>query len=319
MAHEAFDPYKPSGKSGALIQHAQDIIEEYQQQGLVMTLRQLYYQFVSRDLIPNSDKSYSNLGSVISRARLGGYLDWDAIEDRNRVPVIWKQYNNVEEVIEQAVETFRLPRLDGQHTYAELWVEKDALSGVLRPTAAKYHVTLMANKGYSSSSAMKDAGDRIRSCCERYGCENAAIFYLGDLDPSGEDMVRDIRDRIGMFLNQGLLVGWNGGSAEVENSEDNAERKPHIEVEVKKLALTMAQVKRYKPPPNPAKLTDSRAKEFIKRYGSSSWEVDALPPTVLRQLIVDELESVLDLDLMEEIEIKEKAQVDRLRKALETL
>lgn len=320
MAHELYENYKPRAESMQIISRADSIIKQYQAEGLNLTLRQAYYQFVARGWIENSDKSYDRLGKIISRARLGGYLDWDAIEDRNRVPVVWKHYATVLDVIKQAIRTFRLPRLDGQETYVELWVEKDALSGVLRPIASDYHVTLMANKGYSSSTAMKEAGDRLRACCNRYGSTNCVILYLGDLDPSGEDMVRDIDNRISDFLNAGLEVDWSDPkTVSVEKHDDMRERKPWIDVEVRKLALTIEQVREYKPPPNPAKVEDSRYKTFVKKYGKSSWEVDALPPTVLRDLIREELEELLDIKMMDSIIKKEKGEVARLNEALKQM
>lgn len=275
-----------------LIETANEIVDEYLGQGLRLTLRQLYYQFVSRDLIPNTDRSYKNLGNVISLGRLAGRIDWEAIEDRIRVPKRPPEYNNIDELIDAAFNGYRLPRLVGQEAYCELWVEKDALAGVLEPIAQKYHATLMVNRGYSSQSAMYEAAQRIMHERAFNQSDRSIIFYLGDLDPSGEDMVRDIRDRLTMF---------------------------GAEVEVEKVALTIEQVEQYKPPPNPAKLKDSRAKAYIEKYGRSSWEVDALPPPMLRELIVDAFEAVLDLEKVGWIiEIEEKDK-QRLREALESM
>lgn len=320
MTHEAFEAYRPPPKSAALIRQANTIIRAYQSDGLVLTLRQLYYQFVARALIPNSDKSYKRLGNVIAKARMGGFLDWDAIEDRVRQPVIWSQFDTVEDAVKKALRTFRLPRLDGQPKYVELWVEKDALAGVLQPLAANYHVTLMVNRGYSSVSAMKDAGDRVRGCCDRYGSKEAVILYLGDLDPSGEDMVRDIRDRLGVFLNEGLVIDFSASPGErIETEEAANDRKPDIELTVHKIALTIDQVEEHDPPPNPAKLTDSRAKDFIKKYGYESWEVDALPPAVLRDIITEAFERNLDLETMEAVKERENEERDAVRGAIEGL
>lgn len=268
-----------------LIETANEIIDDFMGQGLRLTLRQLYYQFVSKDLIPNTNQSYKNLGNTISQARLAGLIDWDAIEDRIRVPKRPPEFNDLDELISAAFQSYRLPRLVGQDVYCELWVEKDALAGVLAPLASKYHATLMVNRGYSSQSAMYEAAQRIEDERVRNLADRAMIFYLGDLDPSGEDMVRDIGDRLTMF---------------------------GIDVEVEKVAITIEQVEEYGPPPNSAKLSDSRAKAFIKKYGRSSWEVDALPPTILREIIVDAFEGVLDLDKMGwivEIEEKDKKKL----------
>lgn len=269
----------------ATITKANEIIENYQAQGYRLTLRQLYYQFVSQDLIPNSERSYKNLGQAINEGRLAGLIDWDAIEDRVRVPKIPSDWDNIEELVETAVNSYRLPRWKGQSNYCELWVEKDALAGVLEPIANEYHITLMVNRGYSSQSAMYAASRRFKVQSHD---KAKHLFYLGDHDPSGEDMVRDVRDRLEMF---GAIV------------------------EVKKVALTMEQVEQYDPPPNPAKMTDARAANYVAEHGSSSWEVDALPPNVLVQLIRDHVEEILDRELMDEIIEREEKDKAALQKA----
>lgn len=129
-----------------------EIIEDYAAQDLALTLRQLYYQLVSRDVIPNQEREYKNLGKLLSDARLAGLVDWDAIEDRVRRPVQWAEFDEVQDCVDDAVRHFRLPRWNGQEEYVELWVEKDALANVLQPIAAKWHVTMMVNRGRERGS-----------------------------------------------------------------------------------------------------------------------------------------------------------------------
>lgn len=202
---------------------------------------------------------------------MAGLVDWNAIEDRVRVPVLPPEFDSLQDLIYAAVRSYRLPRWRDQKTYAELWVEKDALASVLRPLALQDHVVLMVNRGYSSASAMYGAAQRFIR--EQNKGKELHLFYLGDLDPSGEDMVRDIQER---------LIEFNAF------------------VHVDKIALTYEQVQQYNPPPNPAKLTDTRARDFIAQYGEDSWEVDALPPAVLQELIREAIGGVLDRDLMQE-------------------
>jgi hypothetical protein len=246
-------------KTLALISKANEIIEDYQAQGYRLTLRQLYYQFVSRNLIPNSERSYKNLGNTISEARLCGLVDWNAIEDRVRVPRRAAQFDNIQNLVDSALYSYRLDRWKEQKNYVELWVEKDALAGVLSPLAVEFHVKYEREQG--------------KAC---------HLLYLGDHDPSGEDMVRDVTDRLKMF---------------------------GCELEVEKLALTMAQVKQYNPPPNPAKMSDSRAQGYVAEHGNESWEVDALPPQVLAQIIRDALAKRVDMDLMNKI--KDQEEIDK--------
>jgi hypothetical protein len=304
---KTFEEYKPTGSTKKDLEYIIDIVDDYASQNLTLTLRQLYYQLVSKDLIANNEKSYKRIGSIVSRARLGGILDWDAVEDRVRVPKMPPEFDSLDHLVETAFASYRLPRLKGQDTYVELWVEKDALAGVLAPIANKYHIALMVNRGYSSTSAMKEAGDRLRAKCVEIGTNVAHVLYLGDFDPSGEDMVRDVGDRLRLFANEGV-------------EEDNYERECMIEgivhIDVTKIALTMPQIKKHQPPPNPAKLTDSRAREFVAKHGKQSWEVDALPPRALKHLIELELDSLIDMDKVQKIKDKEEADKKMLRAAL---
>jgi hypothetical protein len=290
MAKEWYRDINFRAKSLRMINWLNKVIANYQQQGLKLSLRQMYYVGVSQNVYPNSERSYKNLGNLVSDARLAGLMDWDAIEDRVRRPRVPSEFSGVEQLIDTASYWYRLPRWEGQENYVELWVEKDALAGVLAPIASEYHVTMMVNRGYSSQSAMYEAGKRyIENCRDgRY----PHLIYLGDMDPSGEDMVRDISDRLEMY---------NVG-----------------ELNVTKVALTMDQVESYKPPPNPAKMSDSRAAKYVDKHGTSSWEVDALPPAALSKIIRDELSSLVDRSLMDKIieqEDKDKQAVREMARA----
>ena len=137
------------------------IIRQYQAQGFRLTLRQLYYQLVSRDIVPNTERSYKNLGKLISQGRLAGMIDWNAIEDRLRAPHKITEWDTPADIMNAVVRQYQLPRWGDQEYHVELWCEKDALAGVLRPLADEYHLTMMVNRGYSSQSAMKEAAERI--------------------------------------------------------------------------------------------------------------------------------------------------------------
>lgn len=278
-----------------VIEQANKIIGEYQNQGLRMTLRQLYYQFVSANYIANNDKSYKRLAHIISDARLAGLVDWDAIEDRGRVPSRPSEWDSVSSILRSAVYSYRKRRWSTQPRVVELWVEKQALAGVLEPLASEFHVTLSVNKGYSSSSAMYEAANRISAASVSNGrrkAKPAYVLYLGDHDPSGEDMVRDIDERLNLFRSPDM---------------------PCILVE--KLALTRDQIDQYKPPPNPAKKTDTRYRAYEEEHGSESWELDALKPTTLQQIIRDRLNQLVDWDAMKAViseENEEKAAMQEL-------
>ena len=288
MSKIAFIAKRFNTQSVARIAQCDAIIEDYQGQGLRLTLRQLYYQLVSRNLIRNTEREYKNLVALVSDARLAGLLDWDAIEDRVRRPRSPSEFENLSDLVEAAIASYRLPRWQGQDYYVELWVEKDALAGVLEPLASEFHVTMMVNRGYSSTSAMYESANRFRHYSDRTG----VLFYLGDHDPSGEDMVRDMGVRLQMF---------------------------GVDVDVRKLALTMPQIEQYNPPPNPAKMADPRAEAYVEAHGNESWEVDALPPNVLTQIIRDAFDEVLDVLKMNRIKKREQRDKRQLQVAVERL
>jgi hypothetical protein len=245
-----------SASSLETIVQANRIIVDYQKQGLTLTLRQLYYRFVAGALIPNQQKEYKKLGSTINDGRLAGLIDWDAIEDRGRSLNDITAWSNPAEIIRAAANGYAIDLWQGQRYRVEVWVEKQALEAVIEDAAKPLACPSYACKGYVSQSEMWRAANRLKRY-ERAG-QTAVIIHLGDHDPSGVDMTRDIRDRLVMF---------------------------GAHVQVKRIALNMDQIQQYNPPPNPAKTTDSRSMEYIAQHGEESWELDALEPAVLRSLI----------------------------------
>lgn len=257
MAKVKFQELNFQSKTLEKIALAEKIIKLYKDQGFTLTLRQLYYQMVARDLIPNNQRSYKNLGTIVGNARLAGLIDWDSIEDRLRHLVTNPHWYSPSSIIWSAAESFQIDKWEKQPCRIEIWVEKDALSGVLTPIAKKHDIGFFAARGYPSLSEMYSAGQRFA----RYARSNQEvhILHLGDHDPSGMDMTRDIEDRLTMF--SGNIIHVN------------------------RLALNWDQIELYKPPPNPAKQTDSRFDSYVEQYGDESWELDALDPNTLLNII----------------------------------
>lgn len=246
-----------SSSSITLIDEANAILDEYSRQGYTLSLRQLYYQLVSRDKVENTLQSYKRVGSIISDARLAGLVDWEMIEDRGRTLTILGFWDNPAQIVQACASQFRIDKWADQPNHIEVMVEKDALSGVFAPVCHKLEVGFTANKGYSSSSAMYEAGRRMKYHLLRG--KTPVVFYFGDHDPSGIDMTRDVTERLGLFA--------------------------EAQVEVRRLALNYDQVEELNPPENPTKETDSRAQGYIELYGYSSWELDAVEPASLAEMI----------------------------------
>jgi len=123
------------------------IVEYYESLGYKLTLRQLHYQFVSRNWIINHDTAYKKLGKILDDCRYAGLIDWSSIEDRGRVPKLPYWVHNVKHALDDTVDQYRLDLQKGQENHVEVWTEKDALSGIMSRSTSKYHVRLVVNKG----------------------------------------------------------------------------------------------------------------------------------------------------------------------------
>jgi hypothetical protein len=276
------------GERLALIETANDIIADYRNQGYILTLRQLYYQFVARGLIPNSERSYKNLGCAVSDGRDAGLIDWNGIEDRGRGIKPWLIEEDEQEVLNGVEYQFALDYWARQNAYVEVWVEKEALASVIERPCNRLRVPYMPCKGYLSASEAWRAGRRFARK-EHEGRNRLVVIHLGDHDPSGIDMSRDNLDRLNLY------------------SEFSG-------VELHRIALNMDQVEQYSPPPNPAKVTDSRAVDYIARFGHTSWELDALEPSVLDKLIHDKIWTFVDPDIWNATEQEETERRSTLSK-----
>jgi hypothetical protein len=272
----------------ALIETANDITTEYVNAGYDMTIRQLYYQFVARGLIPNNQKQYKRLQSLVNDGRMAGLISWTSIVDRTRNVQSNSHWPDHSELLRQSSKWFNIDMWENQPNRVEVWIEKDALIGVINKTCAANDCSYFSCRGYTSASEMWSAAQRMIGY-ERGG-QATHIIHLGDHDPSGIDMTRDIYDRVEGFCRFEGCMG----------------------PEVHRIALNMEQVDEYSPPPNPAKITDSRSGEYLARFGGESWELDALDPKVLSDLIKGKIGELKDDRKWSESSIRLQHGRDRL-------
>ncbi len=282
----AYEDRKFTKKSLARIEQSNVIIDEYEALGFTLTLRQIFYQFVARNLLENTERSYKNLGKLIRDARLAGHVSWAAIEDRSRSFEGWLIEENERDVVKGLEHQFALDYWRRQGVYCEVWIEKAALRNIIERPCGEYRVPHLGCIGYLSISEVWRAahGRFDRAAADGRRC---VLIHLGDHDPSGLDMTRDNENRLDLLT-------------EIAS------------VEIRRIALNIDQVEHYKPPPNPTKETDTRAKEYIQRFGNQSWELDALEPRVIEGLIESELDSLIDPDVWAET----KAEEDERRSVL---
>jgi hypothetical protein len=289
-----------SQKRKGLLRKVEEIMDLYDSQGYYLTVRQLYYQLVAKNIVENSIGSYKSLVDLVRDGRYAGLLDWDIIRDRNRSANRPAHWGSVRDFLDEIKNDFAIDKWEDQQHYIEVMVEKDALSGVLGPVCTELSLTLSANKGFSSASAFYRAGKRFQ---EQYHLgKDLHIFYLGDHDPSGCFMTDDVINRV-------KLLG--GNPIDLDDDRPFVEELP---IEIHRLALNMEQIHKLNPPKNPAKQNDPRAKAYVKKYGPDSWELDAVEPKALAELVTEAVKPYRDEKLWDESVKKEKKLRTRLNK-----
>ncbi len=296
MPYLIYNEKRFSDSSLQVIAQAESICQEYVAQGFDLTLRQLYYQFVARGLIDNKQTEYKRLGSIINDARMTGRLDWDYIVDRTRHLVDLAHWGSPAEIIEASAQSYHMDLWKNQSYRPEVWIEKDALTGVIEGIAEENDIPFFSCRGYPSQSEIWRAGQRMVGYLLKG--QKPIVIHLGDHDPSGIDMTRDIFDRLHTFIMTDARLWEMAKEIGQEELYDYVERIHGGDFlyafEVRRIALNMNQVEQYDPPPNPTKLTDSRSASYIDIHGYESWELDALDPPVMRQLIADEVDTLRD-------------------------
>jgi hypothetical protein len=268
-----------------VIDQANAIIAEYAAQGFILTLRQLFYQFVARALLANRQAEYKRLGEIVGDARLAGRIDWDHLEDRTRWLRRNGHWSDPTSILRSAADSYAIDKWEQQPYRPIVLIEKDALVGVIQGVCQTNDVAYFACRGYTSLSEVWSLAYHELNAYIATG-QVPVLFHLGDHDPSGLDMTRDLRDRMELFCGQ--------------------------EIPVQRLALNMDQVAQYNPPPNPAKTDDSRYAGYALEFGDESWELDALDPTVLAGLVGDAIGSVRDAGLWAEALAAESSAKTRL-------
>lgn len=262
------------------------IIDEYVRGGYVLTVRQLYYQLVARGHIENTEKSYKRTTNLVNDARMAGLMDWDATEDRTRAFIRRSRWSSGGEILTGCAQQFHMDMWANQSHRVFVIVEKEALAGVLERVANQFDAPLLAARGYPSSSVLREFALRDLIAC-RKSKQTAHIIHLGDHDPSGIDMSRDLTERLELFTGR--------------------------RVSFERIALNMDQIEDQQPPPNPAKTTDARFQSYVEQYGEESWELDALTPQYLNELVEGKIREMIDEPAWDE----RKEEIDAIRSKLE--
>lgn len=248
--------WKPKAKTLELIAAVESVLEDAERLGIKYTLRNVHYALVSANVIPNTVRAYKNLSATLDKARWEGYLPLDALDDLTRRPSALGSWESAEDLLRDAPDWYRSDWWVNADPLIELWAEKDAVSSTVMPVAHEYGVGFLACRGFSSLTA-------LAASTRRWDGRNVVLLYLGDHDPSGLDMDRDLLERL-----QRLVVV----------------QELAVDVELRRVALTTEQIDAYQLPPQPTKEKDSRARGYSAAH-NGSWELSALPPEQLIGLV----------------------------------
>lgn len=278
--YRAYRPRKFNDERMELIRQINIMISNYATKGLALTVRQIYYQFVTLNIVPNNGKSYDKVQSAIADGRMAGLISWTAIEDRGRSLQGWRTHSTPQKALSELAKSYKRDVWETQPFRVEVWVEKAALIGVVQQICAPLRVDYYTQRGYNSQSQQWEAGQRFANYIAKG--QRVIVFHLGDHDPSGIDMTRSNTELLELFAG--------------------------TPINVQRLALNRDQIDKYNPPPQPAKRSDARFETYKEEHGTESWELDALEPTVIQALISDAVLRVRDEDLFREQIIREEEE-----------
>ena len=274
------------------------------------TLRQIFYRLVAHYGYPNTKHSYSRLSKILTVARDEQIIDPERIVDLTRPEYFNNpKYQTLEgykaEKIQEMTDQFDLDRWESQQLYVEVWIEKEALSRVILPVCKKYRVNLIVGRGYSSSTQVYKASKRFPEG------KPSTILYLGDFDPPGLHIEEKLLKRLRRQL-----------SKTNENSIENVlERIMNLKVE--RVALTYDQARIFSLPPSPLKKYSQKYREYMELYGNDVWELDALEPQILINLLEGRIKQLINWEIWEkrekEVEEKRNQLKQEIMKAFPTM
>ena len=332
-----------------ILPRVKELLHQYRERGFKPTIRQIFYRLVSERLLPNHIRAYKALDDKLTKLREKGLEELGlrigrkeectedvedgihpgAFRDTSR-RVIGGDigFSSLQEYFDQVLRylevAYTRKRWENQPKQVIIWLEKEALAGVLEDIAKKYRVKLIPSRGYPSFTYV------FKHLVQTIDLNKPlVVLLLTDFDPSGQDMVRDLKKRVlryvydyySYLMDKEDYDGAIKVDYHIEINEDGYYwREYEYEgIEIKKVALTKDQVIKYNLPPLPAKKGDPRYEWFKRNYGDKATELDALPPEVLRQLVEDAIIENIDVDAWEEVQHKEKGEKERIKEIIQKL
>jgi hypothetical protein len=242
------------------------------------SVRQVFYQAVVRGVVGKTEAEYDKVPRALVRLRRAGQIPYGWIADGTRWRIKPTTFSSLEQALERAAHLYRRALWDEADVYMELWLEKDALSGVVHPVTDEFDIGLHVARGFSSLSFLSESADDIAEIGKP-----AFIYHLGDHDPSGR----------------------NAGEAIERTLRELA---PDAEIHFERLAVTTEQIADLNLPLRPTKRSDSRAARFEAEFGQGSVELDAIHPDTLRAIVREAIERHVDFDRLKVLQVAEESE-----------
>lgn len=248
-------PIKRHRRSRDEMQTIREGLYQILEQDHPQTIRGLFYQAVTRGLVPKTEAAYKNtVIRLMGDMRKDGIIPYEWVADNTRWMRRPTAYGSAEDALLQAWQYYRLDIWAHLPDYVEVWCEKDALAGVLYEETSEWCVPLMVTRGYPSLSYLHESGEYIEGQAKQG--KTTYIYYFGDLDPTGVDISENT---------QRGLEEYSGDA----------------QVIFQRIAVTHDQVEELNLPTRPTKTTDSRA----KTWEGDSVELDAIPAHILKAMV----------------------------------
>jgi hypothetical protein len=267
-------PIKRVRATKAEVEERREALLEIIEAGKPMTVRQVFYQATVHGLVEKAESGYAKVQVDLTKMRRDGSLPYDWLADNTRWQRKPTTFNSIEDALRETAAFYRKALWSDADSYVEIWLEKDALSGVIYPITAMYDVPLMVARGYASLSFLHSAAECINELIVP-----TYIYHLGDFDPSG--------------VNAGQKI-----------EETLRELAPDAEIYFERIAVTEEQIADWDLPTRPTKASDTRAKNF----GSVSVELDAIEPNRLRQIVQGAIEQHLPANQFEVLKAAEESE-----------
>jgi len=278
-------PIKRTRRSKAAVTDLKQVIYDVVAADHPMTVRQVFYQLVHRGVIEKSEAEYQQkVVRLLTAMRVAGELPFSWIVDHTRRRQVPRTFTNVAEAVEDTAIFYRNSALRDAPAYIEIWVEKDALSGIMWNATSVYDVPLLSSKGMPSLTFLHWTAEQMRHEWEVRG-RPSYLYQFGDHDPTGTPIPPTIEARLREFC-------------------------PDFEFTVERNALTEAQISEHRLPTRPTK---RQGNSHAKSFEGESVELDALPPRILKATVTEAIERHITSEALAALRVAEESERDLIR------